>query len=113
MKLEEVVFVYPPVIKHMVMTTNEPSRYDNQGRWCSPPSQLDVFAVSENVTALNHHQEAHRQQMEQLKAATIEKIAELESRVQDAMALMYYTMKYYPNVVEEFRAAEKTKVRIT
>jgi hypothetical protein len=93
--IRDVPIIYPPVKQGML--------YGGKGA---------VEIIADNVDALFNHTNSQRNDIENLRGAIANKFDELERRIQDAVALMHYTMKFYPHVVDEFRTAQKTKERI-
>ncbi len=111
-ELVNIGVMYPPAMREMLLMPQTGGAYDQQGRYCAPPAQVDAYAVSENVKLLSQHQGQQKIEFDQLKNALIDKFEGLDRTIKDAMAFMYYTMQYHPNVVHEFKTAQKAKVRI-
>lgn len=118
MNIKDVHLSFPPPMRNMIIHGSSvgggytPPVYDASGRVVPPITQMDAVGVTDNIAKLSMHQQVQQSQVEQLRNIIDEKFNELERRQQDAMALMYYTIKYYPHVMSEFQAAQKTKERI-
>lgn len=104
----------PPIMLniHRLVREGAQASYDNQGRFCAPETEVSLMALAENVKLLAAHQQTQWAEEHQIRTSVDEIFAGLERRIEDAMALMHYTIKYYPHVMNEFQAAEKTRPRI-
>lgn len=111
-RIASIGVMYPPAMREMLIMPQTGGAYDSQGRYCAPPSQLDTYAVSENVKMVSQHQHMQKQEFDALKQVLIDDFAELETRIKDAMSLMHYTIQFYPGVMKEWRTAQDAKVRI-
>lgn len=104
----------PPVMQNMQLcspNTYAPPKYNSSGQVIHI-AQLDLSALEANINMLSDHQHMMHQIEVRKNKLLAEHIKDMERKVEDAMALMYYTIKYYPEVVKEFQIAEKAKLRM-
>lgn len=104
----------PPTLINMHRDARAGSigKYDNQGRYCAPETEISFTALTDNIESMGKHMQDQWNNEIAVKAAIDEKFEEMERRIQDALALMHYTRQFYPHVIEEFGTAQKAKVRI-
>jgi len=86
--------------------------YDHQGRYCAPATEISFIALEKNLRILFDHQQAVHSDAIEIRRVMDDRIKEMETRIQDAMSLMHYTIQFYPYVVNEWQTAQKTKMRL-
>lgn len=109
-----VMMNYPPEMINMRMANNPHivPKYDSLGQPVPPITQLDFNSLTENIQQLSMYQKQQYVHIESFNKAIREHVEYLERKMEDALALMHYTVKYYPHVLDEFRTAERAKERI-
>lgn len=116
MRLSDRFHPTPPAMQPMQRaaqsSSNNTGHYDSQGRFCAPETEISFSALQLNISALHAHQQTQWSEEAENRRLIDEKFAELERNIKDAISLMHYTAKYHPNVIQEFEAAKRTKVRI-
>jgi hypothetical protein len=114
MKFSDRFHLNPPPMVAMQREARQGSagHYDQQGRYCAPATEVSFSALEQNINALHDYQ--HTQWTERVEILRLldEKFTEMEQRIQDALSLMQYTVQFYPEVMTEWRTAQKVKVRI-
>ncbi len=74
--------------------------------------KVDVEVLGHNIRHIDNYMQLHQQNERDTRIAIDDKFEEMERRISDAMSLMHYTIQFHPQIVNDWRMVEKSKVRI-